>query len=292
MPAPVAFKVNMKPLFAALQEFQKTSRKDFSANLELAGRGVIKNVVAITPPNRASSNADGEGGLTGGVQARKQGEAAIMADLRRIFFPASDGFMAKFLHANPDGTKLRKFRYAQAKKRGADRTKGEVVIRVMSLAEMKAYHKSKKGSNGRVRGGGEGGRLNFKHAEQLKTGLNKAQIASLDYAIVKTADFKDYAKVVKERVGWLGHGWGPAASRLKVTLPTYIARHESSHGSIQIDLGPTKFRIKAANNIGWASDVKGYARRLQDAVNRQADAFRKRTYFWLQKRAARLAAKT
>lgn len=284
MPVAPTFRVNTKVLFRQLDEFQKHSRRDFAANLELAGRGVVKNVVAITPPNRVEKGGEGEGdSLVGGVQARKQGEAAIMSDLYRIFFPASAGFMKKFLHANPDGTRAEAFGHQGQK------AIGTVQVRVMSLGQMRAFHKSKKNSKGRVRGGGEGGRLNFTHAQELKTGMNKSQLSGLEYAIVSPKDFKEYAKMIKERVGWLGHGWGAAASRLKVTLPTYMSRFATSHGNIQLDLGPAKFRVKATNNIAWAQDVRGYTRRLQEAVARQASAFAKRTAYFLDKRGQRLA---
>jgi len=286
MPVAPSFKVNMKPLFAALDEFQRHSRKDFADNLQLAGRGVIRNVVAITPPNRIEEGGEGESDTAvSGVSARQQGEAAIMSDLYRIFFPASAGFMKKFLHANPDGTRAQDFHHPEQK------SIGTVLVQVMPLDRMRAFHKSKKGSNGRVRGGGEGGRLNFDRAQKLTTGTTRAGLQNLEYAIVSPADFKAYAKMIKDRVGWLGHGWGPAAARLKVTMPTYMTRFEGSNGSISTVFGPDKFYIRAANNIAWASNVRGYQSRLQSAVNRQASAFAKRTAYFLDRRGQRLAAK-
>lgn len=296
MPVAPQFTVHTKALFDALREFQATSKKDFSDNLLLAGRGVIRNVIAITPPNRIEERevsgigADGNeitgtmSTAVGGIQARKQGEAAIVSDLYRIFFPASAGFMAKFLHANPDGTRLMAFRY----KPGGVKTVGGVVATVMSSGEMRAFHKSKKNSKGRVAGGGEGGQLNFKHAQQLKTGMTNAQIASLEFAIVSPADFKAYAAQVKTHVGWLGHGWSAAAAKLKVKMPAFMDRFDGQGGSISIALGPDKFSIKATNTVGYADDVRGYQRRIQAAVDRQATAFAKRTAFFLDKRGQRL----
>jgi hypothetical protein len=294
MPVAPQFTVNTKALFDALREFQATSKRDFGENLLLAGRGVIRNVIAITPPNRIEQRdvsgigADGNeitGTMSttiGGVQARKQGEAAIMSDLYRIFFPASAGFMKKFLHANPDGTQARDFAHKGQK------SIGTVMVRVMSREQMRSFHRGKKNSKGRVRGGGEGGQLNFDHAESLKTGMNKAQLSGLEFAIVSPADFKAYAAEIKTHVGWLGHGWSAAASKLKVKMPKFMDRFESQSGGISIEMGPDKFSIKATNTVGYADDVRGYQRRIQEAVNRQAAAFAKRTAFFLDKRGMRL----
>ena len=294
MPVAPQFTVHTKALFDALREFQATSKKDFSDNLLIAGRGVIRNVIDITPPNRIEDRdvsgigADGNeitgtmSTAVGGIQARKQGEAAIVSDLYRIFFPASAGFMKKFLHANPDGTQARDFAHKGQK------SIGSVMVRVMSREQMRAFHKGKKNSKGRVRGGGEGGQLNFDHAESLKTGMNKTQLANLEFAIVSPADFKAYAAEVKTHVGWLGHGWSAAASKLKVKMPAFMDRFDGQGGSISIALGPDKFSIKATNTVGYADDVRGYQRRIQAAVDRQASAFAKRTAFFLDKRGQRL----
>ena len=294
MPVAPQFTVHTKGLFDALREFQATSKRDFSDNLLLAGRGVIRNVIAITPPNRIEDRdvsgigADGNeitgtmSTTVGGIQARKQGEAAIMSDLYRIFFPASAGFMKKFLHANPDGTQARDFAHKGQK------SIGSVMVRVMSREQMRAFHKGKKNSKGRVRGGGEGGQLNFDHAESLKTGINKTQLANLEFAIVSPADFRAYAAEIKKHVGWLGHGWSAAASKLKVKMPAFMDRFDGPGGGISIALGPDKFSIKATNTVGYADDVRGYQRRIQAAVDRQATAFAKRTAFFLDKRGQRL----
>lgn len=295
MPVAPEYVVHTADLFARLREFQATSKRDFSENLLLAGRGVVRNIITITPPNRIEQTevsgigADGNeitgtmSTTVGGIEARRQGEAAVMSDLYRIFFPATAGFMKKFLHANPDGTQARDFAHQGQK------SVGTVMVRVMSRDQMREFHKSKKNSKGRVRGGGEGGRLNFDHAEELKTGMNKSQLANLEFAIVSPADFRSYAAEVQTHVGWLGHGWSAAAAKLKVKMPAFMDRFETAGGAISIALGPDKFSIKAMNTVGYAADVRGYQRRIQEAVNRQAAAFAKRTAFFLDKRGQRLA---
>jgi hypothetical protein len=71
-------------------------------------------------------------------------------------------------------------------------------------------------------------------------------------------------------------------------MPKFMDRFESQSGGISIEMGPDKFSIKATNTVGYADDVRGYQRRIQEAVNRQAAAFAKRTAFFLDKRGMRL----
>jgi len=155
MPIAPSFEVNMREFLAALQDFQGHSKRDFAVNLQINARGILRNALAITPPNRIEDrsavvvNSDGSSSnatasfAVGGRDAQRDGEAAITSDLLRIFLPASPGFMKKFLHANPDGTRAAA---AQGK------AKKGTVVKVLTQAELRDYHKSRKGANGRVRG--------------------------------------------------------------------------------------------------------------------------------------------
>lgn len=273
MPVAPHFTVDTRGLFRDLRAFQEHSKKDIGDNLAMAGRGIMREVVAVTPPNHIAGQGDGE--KVGGADARKLGEAAIMGDLYKIFFPATAGFMRKFLHANPDGS-----RASDAKGKSGHGT----VVKVLTLETMRAYHRGRKNSAGRVGGKATGASLRQARAEQLKANPSGAELSGLDFAIVRKEDFTAYAKMIMDRVGWMGHGWGPGASRLNVSLPAYVSRHPASHGTIAMALGPDKFFISATNNVAYASNPAGYTRRVQYAVNKQAEKLRNRVQFFLEKR--------
>lgn len=89
-------------------------------------------------------------------------------------------------------------------------------------------------------------------------------------------------RLLKE-VGWLAAGWNEAAKKLGVRLPAWVARHGSGRGSIGITTGATRFRIAIANEVGFVGNVKGFSRRIQSAINLQANAMKRQAEHLLKK---------
>lgn len=95
------------------------------------------------------------------------------------------------------------------------------------------------------------------------------------YHVGKTELLALQRRLLKE-VGWLAAGWNEAAKKLGVRLPAWVARYGSGRGSIGITNGATRFRITIANEVGFIGNVKGFSRRIQSAINIQANAMKRK----------------
>jgi hypothetical protein len=102
------------------------------------------------------------------------------------------------------------------------------------------------------------------------------------YRVGKTELLALQRRLLKE-VGWLAAGWNEAAKKLGVRLPAWVARHGSGRGSIGISNGATRFRITIANEVGFVGNVKGFSRRIQSAINLQANAMKRQAEHLLKK---------
>lgn len=89
-------------------------------------------------------------------------------------------------------------------------------------------------------------------------------------------------RLLKE-VGWLAAGWNEAALKLGVRLPAWVTRHGTGKGSIAITQSGSLFRITIANEVGFVGNVKGFSRRIQSAINLQANAMRRQAEHLLKK---------
>jgi hypothetical protein len=89
-------------------------------------------------------------------------------------------------------------------------------------------------------------------------------------------------RLLKE-VGWLAAGWNEAAKKLGVRLPAWVARHGSGRGSIGITSSGSRFRITISNEVGFVGNVKGFSRRIQSAINLQANAMKRQAEHLLKK---------
>ncbi len=267
------FNVNMGPLMRALLTFQQTSKKAFSENLVMVAKGVIKRVIALTPPASGKANSG----------AKQAGEAAIMRDLFRIFMPQSRENLEQFWGMAPSGEIREEFAHKGQK------ALGTVITKVLKREDLVGWHNSRRNAtNGRVMGGGAGGSLNRTRAASLTTGLRKKDLLGLDIGLVESRDFKWFADRVKARVGILAAGWNRAADTLKVSRPQWIKRHGSGRGDIKVNLSSANLSIVASNDVRYAGNVRDLDRRVQSAVNQQAEALRRRIAQYLEKQAGKL----
>jgi hypothetical protein len=82
-------------------------------------------------------------------------------------------------------------------------------------------------------------------------------------------DLMRVAALLGKRVGWLAAGLNAAAEKLGFKLPAWIARHGNAFGIIEINFTETRFHIKIGQNVPYADNVKGYARKFDFAFQRE-----------------------
>lgn len=83
------------------------------------------------------------------------------------------------------------------------------------------------------------------------------------------SDLVRTAALLGKRVGWLAAGLNAAAGKLGFKLPAWVARHGNAFGIIEINFSETRFHIKIGQNVPYADNVKGYARKFDFAFQRE-----------------------
>ncbi|XHR30414.1 MAG: hypothetical protein ACFUZC_07595 [Chthoniobacteraceae bacterium] len=99
---------------------------------------------------------------------------------------------------------------------------------------------------------------------------------------VSSAEYNALRKMLFARVGWLASGWNPAAKKLGVRLPAWIARHSGPGGIIPTSDG-RRFRLEVTNAVKFVGSVKNYEGRIAKAVQYQANAMQRQADYLLKK---------
>ena len=102
------------------------------------------------------------------------------------------------------------------------------------------------------------------------------------YRVSKSELLALQRRLLKE-VGWLSAGWNEGALKLGVRLPAWVSRHGSGRGSVSIINSGATFRITIANEVGFVGSVKGFSRRVQSAIDLQANAMRRQAEHLMKK---------
>ena len=100
---------------------------------------------------------------------------------------------------------------------------------------------------------------------------------------VSSAEYNALKKTLLARVGWLASGWNAAAQKLGVRLPAWITRHGTGAGIILVTSDGRRFRIEISNTVKFVGSVKDLDRRIQKAVDYQANAMQRQADYLLRK---------
>jgi hypothetical protein len=240
----------------------RTSKRGGESVLREQARGFVRRAIDITPPSTGkASNA-----------AKKKGEASVEADLRRIMTPKKRSWL-EHLEQIAGGNKVE----AQVLRR-KDGTAYLIDYDFIlwgrgSLADF--HQKRRRQSDGRVKRTNRG----------VTTGRKLTDGA--DMAFVPADNFAWYLKRAKQRVGLLAGGFNAAADELGVSRPSWIKRHGTGRGDIDVSIGASLLAITITNDVPYAGTVRGFQPRLQRALNDQAKAMEKRIDHWLAQQGRR-----
>lgn len=245
-----------------------SSRGAFPIMVE-QGRGIIRQVLRITPPG--SRQVDGLSS-----EARARGKTMIASDLLGggsrnkhhrtggIFAPMDRGLIeqAEAVHG---GAIQRLFTRADGTVFGVE---NDFFLPHATQSDLRAHHK-KYFKNGRfTRAGGatrDIGRWKF-----------------IDRLVIPEDTFRAYLKEQQAKVGYLLSGWRVAAQKLGLPIPAWVANADAP-STIVMTVTPERIHIKATNEVPWAS-ARITRPRIQWAIDRQAKKMEKQWQDWMQKR--------
>lgn len=270
----------------AFAAFRKTSKRDLEVLLREQARGVVRHIIAFTPPSRGKAD----------LTARRRGEVAVISDIARIFSSATPGFYDRFIDFHGGYEAKEDFAH-----RGAAAL-GFIYTRALSRWEMEGWHNDRRGNRGRVKAIDRKTKLsaseiadggaNRKRAAQVTTGLRRSDLRALDVGLVKKNDYEWFKKRASERVGLLASGWNRAAERLNYRPPAWIRRHGTQRGKCDVQLSGENMRITLSNKVPFVGSVKDLERRVKQGVAIQTRNMERRTASYLEKAAKRAGFRT
>ena len=103
---------------------------------------------------------------------------------------------------------------------------------------------------------------------------------------VKSAELRALQAKLFANVGWLAAGWNKAAEKLGLSgrsWPGWVQRHTGAKGYCNISVAEGRFRIEIANTVPFIGNVKDLNRRIQAAIDYQANAMNRQAVFLLKK---------
>jgi hypothetical protein len=122
----------------------------------------------------------------------------------------------------------------------------------------------------------------YRRFRDKRTGRINPKSIKHPYRVPKAELLALQRRLLKE-VGWLAAGWNEAAHKLGVRLPAWVGRHGTGKGSVVITRSGAVFRITVANEVSFVGNVKGFTRRVQSAINLQANAMRRQAEHLMKK---------
>jgi hypothetical protein len=206
----------------------------------------VREVVSWTPPASQGKT---------GLKAKKQGEAAVERDIRRVYGTLADGyetireidpaaaaaywFLVKEGNYIAAGDILRTF---GARQFGSTRS--------FAKFDGGAMHKRFRNRRGRI-------------------ARNRVMMIVTDQAALTA-----YIRKMQGRVGLLASGWASAAAKLGVRLPAWVTRHGTANGGVAVEIGAGKLVIVISNKVkyGAAQDLQrraDYVMRYRQAALRR-----------------------
>lgn len=248
----IEIKVDTSKLETAIAEFARLTRADLSSVIKTQAGILVGHIIATTPPGNHKAALTAAGGI--GKAAKAMGEAAIRADIERLFpaFQMSPKKLAGQVAA------------------GNIRLKdGFITVKVKRIAEteaeLRALHQAARSKTT--------GRTSLKRREALAATRQNVREA--------------YIKKQLKRVGLLNAGWINAARELRTSsgaIPAWITRHGAQKGGAEVkDRGGAYVSVRIFNQQAWFP--QGMEARVEDALRRRHHALLKAMEAVLARRA-------
>jgi hypothetical protein len=238
----------------AIRAYQIATLKDSSFVVRQAARNFVVKAAGVTPPS-INGKADGT--------AKKRGEAVIQNDLEHILVGLTPKLYDQFMEMG-----------GKSVQREMRRKDGTVYVTDsdISIGDIKGWHQQNRRENGRV------------HRVGRKT-RDVGRHKNWDRGVVPAAEKKAYIAKILRRVGYLAAGWNASAIKLGAKLPAWITRQGHGGGQCLVEETPRGIRIRMENMVGFATKVRGLPRRIQWALDTQANAMQRAVTNLMRKNA-------
>lgn len=237
----------------ALAAILANSKRDAVDVMMTQARGVIKNIIAITPPAHVTETATVMRGA-----AKAHGEALVAKDIRGIYGTPAQAF-----------DRIRGAGIAP----GAD--KG--FWRHLKHGELDQANAILTAAHGRKIYPFDGGQAH----RNLKRGRARPGNKSILFYVADVKELNAYIKTVQGRVGWLAAGWNQAAAKLGVQPLGWVWRH-SAPGKALVEISDNGVKITMTNQVKFAREAADMERRVQWALDQQAGNMERLTKQYLE----------
>lgn len=255
------------------------SGKSMEEELRSQARGVMREILAITPPRAARGAFSSAGSAEKGARAKLArdlvgGPSTGRRGTRRagVFVVVRDDLIDGAIETQTyDSENVRLWTRRDGTVYGTQR---RFFRPDAGVEEMRAHHK-RYFHNGKMSTAGT-----------YERGIGRWKW--IDQMIVRASTFERYLRVIEPRIGWYAGGWGPGARALGVPVPAYARRNSSAPGAIDIRIGANRMQITISNRVDWPRLDRDVQRRVQWAVDQQARKMERRLPY-LIRAAARVS---
>lgn len=261
MPLPNSeFEITTAQFAEAFGRIEMTSKRDSPTLAKEAFRGVLRNLVEITPPGHAFALEAGENVVVVRGAAKRYGEALVRSDIRSIYGAPRDAYDA--ITAKDGGeTKVAKAYWKAYKANDFEQAS--------RLAREKTGIGLYRFDDGEV------------HRRLRKYRTRKYTSKRHVFFTHDPASLDVYIRKIQGRVGWLAAGWREGAITLGLKLPEWIARHASAPGRFKISISSDTIHLVATNEVKYAREIKDFQRRIAYAFGQQRAAMERRFNHYL-----------
>ena len=235
---------------AALQRRLATSSKDHMAVLAQQARGIMKEIVRVTPPGT-------DGVAAGTRKAQEMGRTAVARDIYAVY--GTPGTAFDLLEQTNKGV-AQQFWGMHKEGRVAE---AQLLFQVTTGQQMKAFD-----------GGAE-------HQRARKSGGRVSKTQKRVFYVTEKRPLEKYVAEVQKRVHYLAAGWEEGAAKLGIQLPQIIAKH-TAPGSVVYEIGEYRLRIEVTNAVSYASQAD-VERRIAWAVKAQTNKMDREWQDWMAK---------
>jgi nucleoid DNA-binding protein len=249
----IEIQADTSALEAAMSEFHAATRKAMPEIIREQGAILVGHMIALTPPARRSgANMADNGGVA--LDAKKQGESSIAADIAKIF--PTTKLKSEAAHAAVQAG------FVWQVGRGQKMEVREFAETVEHLASVHRY------------------------ARNPKTGRTR-KIGGVGMALTRKNVLAQYIRQQKQRVGILAAGWLNAGRELRTAgrnMPAWIKRHGARPGGAQRFGAGVNVGVRIFNSQTWFPGNMDTRVRL--ALDRRERGLRKAMEAILERRAA------
>ena len=249
MPSPRRSTVDIRPLMAKLKAIPGAMQEVIVPLVKQEARLFVRDVVNVTPPSSKGKT---------GIQAKKQGEAAVARDIAKVY-----------------GTPSKVYLRLRAKAAGLERAYWKAIKEknVKTIERIRRSLSEISFDDFQVPIGFDQG-----VAHQMRRKRGRVKGDQVDYIIDDPKELRRYVKKMQARVGLLASGWVRAARKLGQPLPGWVTRHGDRRGACAVIQSEERVMIIISNKVKFTTQQDMHRRSYYVLGYRQRALARRMPY--------------